>query len=113
VSIDWASPAGSWRWGGPKWTGQVPDFGAGGIVGLTVGSDRPAALAKRWGDVLGSQPAPIDGGAVIEFDGGRVCFVPPQDDTGEGICAVEIAIRGAKAREAVVCGVRLVVRPTA
>ena len=25
VSLDWAKPAGSWRWAGPAWTGRVPE----------------------------------------------------------------------------------------
>src|SRR6516162_2036529 len=31
VSLDWALPPGSWRWGGPVWTGRAPEHGAGGI----------------------------------------------------------------------------------
>jgi hypothetical protein len=111
VSIDWAAPAGSWRWGGPAWTGQVPALGAGGIISVTVASDRPAALADRWAEVLGRRSAPIHAGAVIELDGGRVCFVEPGDGRSEGICAVEVAVPGGQPREALIGGVRVVVRP--
>ena len=110
VSIDWASPAGSWRWAGPRWTAQVPDHRPGGIVGVTVQSPHPVELASRWGAVLDREPRPVGAGAALDVDGGRVDFVPLAAERGEGICAIEIALLEDEPRTATVGGVRLVRR---
>jgi hypothetical protein len=111
VSIDWASPAGSWRWAGPNWTAAVPDHPPGGIVGVTVQSERPMEVARRWGEVLGCEPHGVDDGAAIDVDGGVVRFVPLRDERGEGICGFEVAIPEARSREMDLGGVRVVVEP--
>jgi hypothetical protein len=110
VSIDWASPAGSWRWAGPAWAGQVPTCPPGGIVGITVQSERPLALAQRWAEVLDRRVAETEGAAVIALDGGTVRFTPPRDDRGEGICAVEVEVPRDERRNEVVGGVDILVR---
>jgi len=110
VSIDWASPAGSWRWAGPRWTARVPEHRPGGIVGVTVQSAHPVELARRWGAVLDREPRQVDGGAALEVDGGQVDFILPGDERGEGICEIEIALPGAEPRTARVGGVRLAQR---
>jgi hypothetical protein len=92
VSLDRAQPAGSWRWGGPAWTGAVPDHGPGGIVGLTVQAGDPAALAARWAEVLDRPYGKRDDAAVVALDGGEVTFVPRRDDRGDGIHAVALAL---------------------
>ena len=33
VALDITNPVGSWRWGGPKWEGRIPEHESGGIVG--------------------------------------------------------------------------------
>lgn len=111
VSIDWASPAGSWRWAGPRWTAQVPEHRPGGIVGVTVQSSHPVELANRWGAVLDREPRPVGTGAVLDVDGGRVDFVPLGDERGEGICEIEIALLEDEPRATQVGGVRLAHRP--
>ena len=92
VSLDWAEPAGSWRWGGPAWTGQVPDDAQGGIVGLTVQSSDPAALAARWAEVLDRPCQQREGAEVVAVDGAEVAFVPVRDGRGEGIHSVALAL---------------------
>ena len=110
VSVDWASPPGSWRWAGPRWTGQEPEHRPGGIVGVTVQSERPVELAERWGAVFDREPDRRDGGAGVEVDGGRIDFVLPEDDRGEGVSAIEIAQPNGEPRVAQIGGVRLVIR---
>jgi Glyoxalase-like domain len=70
VSLDWAEPPDTWRWAGPAWTGRAPDVPPGGVRGLTVDSSEPAALARRWGSVLGIEPDIEGGGASIGLDAG-------------------------------------------
>jgi hypothetical protein len=43
--VDWAVPEQSWRWAGPSWTGRVPDHAPGGVTGLTIEVNDPAAAA--------------------------------------------------------------------
>jgi len=101
VSVDWAVPGQSWRWAGPSWTGQVPEHAPGGVTGLTIEVNDPAAAARRWAAVLGVSvasgqrlaPADGDGPAVVELRdwGQRLRFVPAHDGRGEGITEVAIA----------------------
>ena len=71
VSLDRADPPGSWRWGGPAWTGRVGEGAPGRITGVVVEVPDPDAVRARWGVVLGGEPAeagvrfaPGDGGLV-------------------------------------------------
>jgi hypothetical protein len=93
VSLDWAAPDQSWRWAGPAWTGQEPEHAPGGVTGLTIEVDDPAAAARRWAAVLGIPAA--DGGhtTVVELPGRgqRLRFVPARGGRGEGITEVTVA----------------------
>jgi len=78
VSLDWAAPEQSWRWAGPSWTGRVPDHAHGGVTGLTVEVNDPAAAARRWAAVLGISAADQGDTMVVELpdQGQRLRFVP-------------------------------------
>ncbi len=103
VSVDWAQPAQSWRWAGPTWTGQAPQYAPGGVTGLTIEVRDPAAAARRWAAVLGISAG--DNGssgtgkagdgttAVVELSdsGQRLRFVAAAGGHGEGITAVTVA----------------------
>lgn len=87
VSLDWASPANSWRWAGPAWIGTGPDHPAGGIAGITVEVAEPAMAAQRWARILGLD-AEVDGGlALVRLDPAGQClkFVSAADGRAEGI----------------------------
>ena len=125
VSLDWAEPAGSWRWAGPAWTGRVPEGApGGGVTGVTIEVADPAAAAARWAAVLG---IPAGGGArpgggaagggaagggravTVELAGWgqRLRFEPARPGHGEGITAVSVAgLPGGKAAAQVIGGVR-------
>src|SRR4051794_30599603 len=77
VALDITDPVGSWRWGGPAWTGTAPEPTPGGVRGLTVATPDPDKTAHRWAEVIGlDEPrdavASLAGGAQqIHFiDGG-------------------------------------------
>jgi len=95
VSLDWAVPEQSWRWAGPAWTGRVPDHAPGGVTGLTIEVNDPAAAARRWAAVLGISAAARghDKNMVVELPdpGQQLRFVPAQEGRGEGITEVTIA----------------------
>jgi hypothetical protein len=84
VSIDQPRPAESWRWGGPEWREKARTDVVRGIASVTLASPDPAALAARWGEILGL------GGGVgneLRLDPGAIRFVAG-DGRGDGIEAV-------------------------
>jgi hypothetical protein len=94
VSLDRSNPYGSWRWGGPQWTGRTGTGADGRLAGITVAVANPDAVAARWGEVLGL-PVSGDGGdgngaPLLRVDGGEVRFQDAVDEHGEGL--VEIAL---------------------
>jgi Glyoxalase-like domain len=94
VSLDWAAPEQSWRWAGPSWTGRAPEHAPGGVTGLTIEVNDPAAAARRWVAVLGISAAGRgDTTVVVELpdQGQRLRFVPALGGRGEGITEVTIA----------------------
>jgi hypothetical protein len=114
VSLDWAEPAGSWRWAGPAWTGREPAHTVEAITALTVEVSDPVGAARRWADVLGHTAEGDGDEARIVLDDGRqeLRFVPAAGDQGEGITEVQLAIAHPVAESVIkVAGVRLVAAP--
>ena len=89
VSLDRSRPYGTWRWGGPQWTGRTGSGAPGRLAGITVAVGDPFAVAARWGHVLGV-PLPVGRPPELRLDGAQVCFVAARDENEEGL--VEIAI---------------------
>jgi hypothetical protein len=77
VSLDCSDPYGTWRWGGPGWTGRRGEGAPGGLTGITVAVAEPLLAAERWGEVLGVPRAA--GEARLELDGGEVRFEQTAD----------------------------------
>jgi hypothetical protein len=94
VSLDRSRPYGSWRWGGPAWTGCVGTAAPGRLTGVTVAVAEPAAVAERWGEVLGVAPGGPDARS-LELDNTSVAFLPADGARGEGLVAVALARAGA------------------
>jgi hypothetical protein len=106
VSLDRSQPYGTWRWGGPQWTGQTGVGAPGRLAGITLAVADPAAAASRWGEVLGVPVSGADGvpptsgggevianGAdapVLQLDGAEVRFETAASEREEGL--VEIAL---------------------
>jgi len=88
VALDVTKPRGSWRWGGPAWTGAIPQHDDGGLRGLVVAAVDPAATASRWGAVLDADPGPR--GTLSLLDGQRVDFEPAAQASAEGIVGVHV-----------------------
>jgi hypothetical protein len=129
VSLDWAEPTGSWRWGGTEWTGRVPQHGGGGIAGLAVSAVEPVTTARRWGSVLGVDAQVVDGANVDHNSAGdatrsrltlhgqqTVRFIACSSTRSEGIVEVTVALDAPPFRpgEAVhIGGVRFVLTSSA
>jgi hypothetical protein len=96
VSIDGSKPYGSWRWGGPEWTGQTGSDGAPGLLtGVTLAVAEPAVVAARWSHVLG---VPLNGDgeagggdAVLGLEGAEARFRPLAEGGPEGLAEVVVA----------------------
>jgi Glyoxalase-like domain len=109
VSLDRSEPYGTWRWGGPQWTGRTGTGAAGRLAGITIAVADPAGVAARWGEVLGVDVSG-DGLPVLALDGSEVRFEGAADEHAEGL--VEIAVEVPQglpggAEEAELGGVRL------
>lgn len=91
VSIDQATPTGSWTWAGPDWVAHE-STSVSSIAGFSVAATDPSAMASRWHE-LGLDVA--------------VRFVDA-DARGDGIIGVDlVAVDRSRAGETVdACGVR-------
>jgi hypothetical protein len=91
VSLDQPRPEGAWRWAGPDWERRMHTEVVRSIAGVELQAADPAALARRWAEVLG-RGVVWDGADVheIALDTGRLRFVPPRDRRGDGITVVEL-----------------------
>ena len=89
VSLDRSEPYGTWRWGGPQWTGQVGAGAPGRLAGVTIAVSDPSAVATRWGEVLGLEVSGEDR-PMLRLDGGEVRFETATSARTEGL--VEIAL---------------------
>ena len=90
VSLDRSQPYGTWRWGGPQWTGRTGVGAPGRLAGITLAVADPAAAASRWGEVLG---VPVGGAGeepALQVDGASVGFETAASEREQGL--VEIAL---------------------
>ena len=112
VSLDQSRPYGTWRWGGPEWTGRVGDGAPGRLAGITVAVADPAGVAARWAQVLGVSVQ--DGGEpLLALDGAEVRFAEAQNARGEGLVEIVVELPPERRRERTaveVGGVRLRLR---
>jgi hypothetical protein len=102
VSIDRSRPYGTWRWGGPQWTGRTGSGAPGRLAAITVAVEDPACVAERWAHVLG---VPLGDGElpVLALDGAEVRFAAADSEQAEGLVeiAVELAPELARGRETI------------
>ncbi len=91
VSLDRSAPYGSWRWGGPDWTGQIGTGADGRLIAVTIAVEDPAAVAARWAEVLG---VAIEDGErpTLLLDEGEVRFESATDEHAEGLVEIAVSI---------------------
>ncbi len=90
VSLDRSLPYGTWRWGGPQWTGRTGIGASGRLAAITVAVADPAAAATRWGEVLGIRVVGPAEAPSLRLDVGEVRFEQAASARAEGL--VEIAL---------------------
>jgi hypothetical protein len=105
VSLDRSQPPGSWRWGGPEWTGRVGRGAPGRLAGITLAVRDPASVSARWAQVLGV-PVSSPEQPALALDGANVSFVAVEDEPAEGLVeiAVELPPEVRRGREAIELG---------
>jgi hypothetical protein len=89
VSLDRSEPYGTWRWGGPQWTGRTGQGAPGRLAGITIAVLDPPAVAARWAEVLGLAVGDGETPALALY-GGEVRFEQADTERTEGL--VEIAV---------------------
>lgn len=91
VSIDRSRPYGTWRWGGPEWTGRTGTGAPGRLAGVTIAVAEPDEVAARWGEVLGVD-VEADGSPILGLDGGEVRFEEAGAESGEGLTEIAVEL---------------------
>jgi len=92
VSLDGSRPYGTWRWGGPDWTGRTGEGSPGRLEGVTVAVAEPAAAAKRWGEVLGVPARGGEGAELAMSDGASVKFTNAGSRGVEQLVEIAVAV---------------------
>ena len=88
VSLDSSRPYGTWRWGGPEWTGRTGAGAPGRLTGITVAVSDPAMVCERWAEVLG---VASDRGLSLRCEGAEVSFIAAEDGP-DGIVEIALAL---------------------
>ena len=89
---------GGYHWAGPRWQQQDRSKLVKAITGARMQCDDPAATAALWSKLLERPAERSDAGVwTIELDNARARFSELEDDRGEGLSAVRLACRDAKA----------------
>lgn len=91
VSLDRSDPYGSWRWGGPDWTGRVGAGAEGRLVSVTIAVDDPAAVAARWAEVLGVAMSAGERPTLL-LDEGEIRFEAVEGAHAEGLVEIAVSI---------------------
>ncbi|MBI1181634.1 MAG: hypothetical protein GC201_13870 [Alphaproteobacteria bacterium] len=91
LEIDWAPgfdrADGDWHPAGPDWRAARRPDSVAGIAAAEIQSPEPAALAARWGRLLGG-----DGSRDIRLEHGAIRFVDAADGRGEGLGGVDLLV---------------------
>lgn len=102
VSLDQPVPPSAWRWAGPGWRPDAAGGRAHRIIGVTMNAREPAAMARRWSEVLGlASPRKARGGQRLDIDDGVLTFVA----SGNGLeRIIAFDLEAPESREVTICG---------
>ena len=109
VSIDRSRPYGSWRWGGPDWTGRVGVPAPGALAGVSLAVADPARVASLWAHVLGVSEPVGEEPAVVLLDGAQVGFHAAAPGAADRLVEIAVELPALHADEQAIemLGVRL------
>jgi hypothetical protein len=92
VGEDWREPLCDWPAAGPNWRAAQSDLSLG-IPSVTIQSRDPAGAAATWSNLLERPHKHIGGVYALALEPGVVRFVPPVDEDGTGVVAMEIKVK--------------------
>jgi len=82
---------GPWQPAGPDWRSAVRTGVVRGIAAAEIQSPDPAALGRRWSEILEVAPTRDAAGAVnLRLDNASIRFVEDRDGRGEGLASVDL-----------------------
>ena len=100
LSVDHMNPKEHWAWGGPDWRSHVRTDVSTAVVGAELQAADPAAMAARWAAVLDRSATRAGAVWTIALDAGEIRFVPARDGRGDGLSALDVAVRDPAATQA-------------
>jgi hypothetical protein len=107
LSVDQTDEWHDWGWAGPDWRDHIRTSVVTDMVGVAMQTDDPSRTSARWAAVLGREMTVSGDEHRIQLDEGVLRFVPPGDDRGEGLCAIDVLAADAKTRTTALCGVTI------
>jgi len=87
---------GPWEPAGPNWQAARTDTTLG-IVAAELQADDPVKLSERWSAILDRRVDESDGMPTIRLDNATLRFVDATDGRGEGLGAIDVAVRDVNA----------------
>lgn len=93
---DWFNRDSDWPPAGKDWR-NAKSLNATAILGASVQTAAPAALAARWAELLDVKVEEGAGGPELRLARGVVRFVEPVDEDGTGVIGLDIAMADADA----------------
>jgi len=88
---------GPWHPAGPDWEPYVRTHVISAIRAAELQSNDPRALAERWSAMAELDLEVHDGVFQMTLENATVRFVPPQDERGDGLVALDLAATDADA----------------
>ena len=88
---NWLDPESDWPPAGKGWR-EAASANATAILGASVQTPAPSALAARWGELLDAKAEEGEHGPELRFTRGTVRFVDPVDGDGTGVVGLDIAM---------------------
>lgn len=88
---DWTDRDSDWPPAGRGWRAARNDRSTA-ILGASVQSKTPAALARRWSELLGQPLKEGPRGPRLALARGHVDFVEPVDADGTGVVGIDVAV---------------------
>src|SRR6201996_1510599 len=107
LSVDQSDHWDDWPWAGPNWRDHIATPVVTDLVGVAMQSEQPATTAIRWAALLGRAVSEIGEQYHVQLDEGVLRFVPPGDDRGDGVCAVDMRATDGQLRNTTLCGVTI------
>src|ERR1700744_2932613 len=107
LSVDQSERWDDWGWAGPDWRQHIATGVVTDMVGVAMQSEHPASTAEKWAALVGGAVTAIGDEYHVHLEEGVLRFVPPGDDRGDGVCAVDLRAADAGTRSTTLCGVTI------